>query len=232
MNRREVLAGAVTAGLVARTTRGRAAEAKPVRIGMVQPMSGGLAAYAAEGQPVFSYMIKKINEGGGIKALGGAPIEVVLADDSSQPFRSASEARRLVTEAGCVMIVGSILSAQMLAMTPVMDELQVPALSIWAGAVKSPWMFSLGFPYDRGYAATLSSFIEFLKKERGFKIETIATAYSNYEAGQEVNTALKAKLQATGFKSRRWGRRRSPRWRCSWAVSCRTASRARCSPRG
>ena len=193
---RVAAAGAV-AGLL--PLRARAAP-KSIRIGMIQPMSGPLAAYATEGQPAFDYMIKKINEGGGIKSMGGATIEVVLADDTSQPSVTASEARRLVNESGCVMLVGSILSAQMLAMTPVVDELKIPTLSIWAGGVKSPYMFSIGFPYDKGYAETLASFIDFLAKQKGFDIKTIAMAYSNYEAGQQVNVPLKQKLVAAGYK--------------------------------
>ena len=198
--RRRVLLAAGAAATLSRPGRLRAAEPKPIRIGMVQPLSGPLAAYAAEGQPAFEYIVRRINEAGGIRSFGGARIEIVLADDSSQPFRSASEARRLATEADCSMLVGSILSAQMLAMTPVIDELRIPTLSIWAGAVRSPSMFSLGFPYDKGDAATLAGFIDYLAKQRGFKIETVATVYSNYEAGQEVNRPLKAKLSAAGFR--------------------------------
>ncbi len=203
MLRREVVrvaASGAAALAIPRRTFAQAKAADPIRIGMIQPMSGGLAAYATEGQPVFTYMIDKINAAGGIRSMGGAKIEVVLADDTSQPSVTASEARRLVNEAGCVMLTGSILSAQMLAMTPVVDELQVPTLSIWAGAVKSPYMFSLGFPYDKGYAETLAGFIGFLAKQKGFDIKTVAMAYSNYEAGQQVNTFLKPKLVAAGFK--------------------------------
>ena len=201
MRRRDLLAAAaVTGASAAWAGSSRAAGEASVRIGMIQPMSGGLAAYATEGQPAFDYMIRKINAEGGIKALGGAKIEIALADDASQPSRTASEARRLVTEAGCKFLMGSMLSGQMLAVTPVVDELKIPTLSIWAGGVKSPYMFSLGFPYDRGYADTMSSFITFLAKQKGFKISTVATAYSNYEAGQQVNNFLKPKLTAAGFK--------------------------------
>ena len=201
MRRRDVLTAATAAGAAAALPgRLRAQGAKTVKIGMIQPMSGGLAAYATEGQPAFNHVVKKINESGGIKSMGGARIEIVLADDTSQPARTAAEARRLVTESGCVMLMGSILSGQMLALTPVVDELKIPTLSIWAGGVKSPYMFSLGFPYDRGYAETMASFIAFLAKEKGFKIATVATAYSNYEVGEQVNHFLKPKLQAAGFK--------------------------------
>ena len=201
MRRRDLLAAAAVGGAsAALPRRARAAGEQSVRVGMIQPMSGGLSAYATEGQPVFEYMIRKINAEGGIKALGGAKIEVLLADDTSQPSRAAAEARRLVGEADCKFLMGSILSGQMLALTPVVDELKIPTLSIWAGGVKSTSMFSLGFPYDRGYAETLASFIKYLAAEKGFKIATVATAYSNYEAGQQVNNLLKPKLLAAGLK--------------------------------
>lgn len=201
MRRRDLLSAAAAAGATAILPHPlRAAGEKSVRVGMIQPMSGAYAAYATEGQPAFDHIIKKINAAGGVKAMDGARIEIVLADDASQPARTASEARRLVTEVDCKMLVGSMLSNQMQAVTPVVDELKIPTLSIWAGGVKSPFMFSLGFPYDRGYAETMASFIKFLAKEKGFKINTIATAYSNYEAGQQVNNFLKAKLTEAGFK--------------------------------
>src|SRR6516225_9283228 len=102
------------------------AEAAPIRIGVINSMSGGLSAYAQEGQPALEYMIKKINDAGGIKSKGGAKIELIQADDTSQPARTATEARRLITEEKVHLLTGTILSAQMLALTPVLDELKVP----------------------------------------------------------------------------------------------------------
>ncbi len=200
MRRRDLLAGAAATGLAALSRETFAADEKTVKIGMIQPMSGSYAAYATEGQPAFDYIVRKINAAGGIKALGGAKIEVVLADDASQPSRTATEARRLVTEVGCKFLTGSMLSNQMQAVTPVVDELKIPTLSIWAGGVKSTSMFSLGFPYDRGYAQTMADFVKFLAKEKGFKINNVATVYSNYEAGQQVNNFIKPKLTEAGFK--------------------------------
>src|SRR3984885_6409677 len=131
----------------------RAGAAGPViRIGVINSMSGALAAYAQEGQPAFEYIGKKINAEGGIKSKGGATIELLLADDTSQPARTAAEARRLITEEKVQLLTGTILSAQMLALTPVLDELKMPTLSVWAGGSQSDYMFSLGYPYDRGYA--------------------------------------------------------------------------------
>jgi ABC-type branched-subunit amino acid transport system substrate-binding protein len=87
----------------------RADAAGPViRIGVINSMSGSLAAYAQEGQPAFEYIVKKINAEGGIKSKGGATIELLLADDTSQPARTAAEARRLITEEKVQMLTGTI----------------------------------------------------------------------------------------------------------------------------
>ena len=163
-------------------------------------MSGSLAAYAQEGQPAFEYVIKKINAEGGIKSKGGATIELLLADDTSQPARTAAEARRLITEEKVQLLTGTILSAQMLALTPVLDELKMPTLSVWAGGSQSDYMFSLGYPYDRGYAQTIHDFVISLRDDSKFAIKTAVMGYSNYEAGQQVNKFLVEKLKASGVE--------------------------------
>jgi branched-chain amino acid transport system substrate-binding protein len=177
-----------------------AASAPTIKIGVINSMSGGLSAYAQEGQPALEYIVKKINEAGGIKSKGGARIEMIQADDTSQPARTATEARRLITEEKVQLLTGTILSAQMLALTPVLDELKVPTLSIWAGGAKSNYMFSLGYPYDRGYAQSMNDFIVSLRNDSKFPIKTAVMSYSNYEAGQQVNKYLHERLKAAGIE--------------------------------
>lgn len=191
-----VLLGSVAAPFVRRA----GAADSTIRIGVVNSMSGGLAAYAQEGQPAFEYIIKKINAEGGIKSKGGAKIELIQADDTSQPARTATEARRLITEEKVQLLTGTILSAQMLALTPVLDELKMPTLSVWAGGARSNYMFTLGYPYDRGYAQSMHDFVVFLRDAEKFKIKTAVMGYSNYEAGQQVNKFLHEKLKASGIE--------------------------------
>jgi branched-chain amino acid transport system substrate-binding protein len=180
--------------------RTAAAAGPTIRIGIVNSLSGGLAAYAQEGQPAFEYIVKKINDEGGIKSKGGAKLELLQADDTSQPARTATEARRLITEEKVQLLTGTILSAQMLALTPVLDELKVPTLSAWAGGSQSNYMFTLGYPYDRGYAQTMHDFVIWLRDDNKFSIKTAVMGYSNYEAGQQVNKFLTEKLKASGIE--------------------------------
>jgi ABC-type branched-subunit amino acid transport system substrate-binding protein len=203
ITRREFAVGAsgVLLGTVAAPFVRRAGAAdSTIRIGVVNSMSGGLAAYAQEGQPAFEYIIKKINAEGGIKSKGGAKIELIQADDTSQPARTATEARRLITEEKVQLLTGTILSAQMLALTPVLDELKMPTLSVWAGGARSNYMFTLGYPYDRGYAQSMHDFVVFLRDSEKFKMKTAVMGYSNYEAGQQVNKFLHEKLKASGIE--------------------------------
>ncbi|MEW6642991.1 MAG: ABC transporter substrate-binding protein [Pseudomonadota bacterium] len=193
-------AGVLVAPVAAPLVRRASAAGPTIRIGVVNSMSGSLAAYAQEGQPAFEYMIKKINAEGGIRSKGGAQIALVMADDTSQPARTAAEARRLITEEKVQLLTGTILSAQMLALTPVLDELKVPTLSVWAGGAHSNYMFTLGYPYDRGYAQTMHDFVLALRDEYKFPIKTAVMAYSNYEAGQQVNKFLTEKLKASNIE--------------------------------
>ncbi|WP_428248722.1 ABC transporter substrate-binding protein [Ferrovibrio sp.] len=200
INRRQFGLGAAALGFALPAIRPSYAQAATVRVGVINSMSGNLAAYAQEGHPAFLYVINKINASGGIKSMGGAKIELVVADDTSQPARTAAEARRLITEEKVAFLTGTILSAQMLAITPVLDELKMPTLSVWAGGSKSPYMYSLGYPYDRGYAQSMHDFVVWLRDKQGYKLKTVAPAYSNYEAGQQVNNFLVDKLKKSGFE--------------------------------
>jgi len=182
------------------SVRRAAAQSRAIRIGVVNSMSGSYSAYAQEGHPAFVFIVDKINATGGIKSLGGAKLELVLADDTSQPARTAVEARRLITEEKVALLTGSILSAQMLALTPVLDEFKVPTLSVWAGGSKSPYLFSLGYPYDRGYAQSMHDFAVWLRDKQGFALKTVMPGYSNYEAGQQTNKFLSEKLKRSGFE--------------------------------
>ena len=189
--------GAVASPYVQRA----AAQGGPIRIGVINSMSGPYAAYAQEGHPAFAYVIDRINADGGIKSLGGAKIELVLADDTSQPARTATEARRLVSEEKVDLLTGTILSGQMLAISPVLDELQTPCLSTWAGGSKSPYLFTLGYHYDRGYAKTMADLAIWLRDKKGFALKTWSPCYSNYEAGQQTNNFLLERMKKAGFET-------------------------------
>ncbi|WP_163484620.1 ABC transporter substrate-binding protein, partial [Escherichia coli] len=86
-----------TSALAVGVRAARAQSERIVRVGMILPISGNLAQYAANMFPPFRYVVDKINAEGGIKSMGGARIELIVADNASGSAGTASEARRLIT---------------------------------------------------------------------------------------------------------------------------------------
>lgn len=71
------------------------AQPKPVKIGLIHPVSGALAYSGGQGRMGGQLAIDEINAAGGIKALGGAKVEAALGDSQSRPEVGVSEVERL-----------------------------------------------------------------------------------------------------------------------------------------
>lgn len=192
------LAGAAMALLVSGTPLAAQSD-KTIRIGNIQSVSGQFAPYGEEMKPVVDYLIKKINDEGGIKSMGGAKLEVVSADDASQPARTVAEVRRLITEEKVSAILGTMFTPQLLAATQVADEYKVPILGLVSSTSRSPYTFALGVDPKLGYTPAMIGIVESLKNEFNFPIKKIALVFSNYETGQAVNKGLKENFEKLGY---------------------------------
>jgi branched-chain amino acid transport system substrate-binding protein len=89
---------------------------RPVRIGVLHPVTGALAFSGTQCRAGALLAIADINAAGGIKALGGARLEAVLGDAQSQPETGAAEVEKL-NEAGVSAVIGAYASAICLATT-------------------------------------------------------------------------------------------------------------------
>ncbi|MDA8248460.1 MAG: ABC transporter substrate-binding protein [Rhodospirillales bacterium] len=109
VSRRSVLAaGAATAAALARPAILRA-DPPPVKLGILQPVTGALAQDGDLGRRGAELAINEINASGGIAALGGAKIEMVFGDARSNPEAATQEVERMQTE-GVAAIVGGFAS--------------------------------------------------------------------------------------------------------------------------
>jgi ABC-type branched-subunit amino acid transport system substrate-binding protein len=197
INRRTFLVG--TGALAVGARAARAQTERVIRVGMILPISGNLAQYAANMFPPFRYVVDKINEDGGIKSMGGAKIELVVADNASGSAGTASEARRLISQEKVSFIAGPLVTSEMLALVPVLDEFKVPALSFTSGDSRSKYLFSIGLTYEKGYAAPPIDFLTYLIKEKQRNIRSVALVYSNYEAGQQIANYQEKMITAAGL---------------------------------
>ena len=103
------------------------AQARSVKIGLVHPVSGGLAYSGAQGRLGCQLAIDEINAAGGIKSMGGARLEAALADSQSRPEVGVSEVERLQQE-GVAAYVGCFSSAIALPATQAAAKYNTPFL--------------------------------------------------------------------------------------------------------
>ena len=92
------------------------AQPRPVRVGVLHPVTGALAYSGQQCREGALLAIEDINRAGGIRSLGGARIEPLLGDAQSTPQAGAAEIEKM-NEAGVSAVVGAFASAICLATT-------------------------------------------------------------------------------------------------------------------
>ena len=83
------------------------AQPKPIKIGLVHPVSGGLAYSGGQGRLGCQLAIDAINAAGGIKSMGGAKLVATFADSQSKPDIGVAETERLITREQVSVMVGA-----------------------------------------------------------------------------------------------------------------------------
>jgi branched-chain amino acid transport system substrate-binding protein len=94
-------------------------QAKPYKIGTLQPLSGAGAAGGKTALVGIQMATDRINKSGGIN---GRPIELVVADDESKPDVARRKTEKLLVEDKVDVHVGGFLSNICLACMPVFEE--------------------------------------------------------------------------------------------------------------
>jgi len=90
----------------------------PIKIGIVQSVSGMVSDFALEDVEGFKVKIEEINEKGGLKTKEGMrKIELVLRDNKLKPDIGVKNAKSLILEEKCDFLVGCISSSVLLAVS-------------------------------------------------------------------------------------------------------------------
>jgi branched-chain amino acid transport system substrate-binding protein len=174
LTRRAITKGlALSAGALALPAIGRA-EAKSVKIAMIAPMSG---PWARQGQLLrmgAEILADDVNSGGGIKALGGAKLEIIYADAGDSTEKAKNAAQRLLSdEPELAGGTGAWLSSFTLAVTEVTERAQLPWLTL-------------------SYSDAITN--------RGFKFVFQTSPTAEHQAAETLPTALELAQTATGKK--------------------------------
>jgi branched-chain amino acid transport system substrate-binding protein len=133
IGRRSFLRGVVVgAGLVAVPGALRA-QPRTIKVGVVSPVTGAMAEVGGDTRLGAILAAEAINAAGGIKSLGSARLELLLADSETKVDVARAEADRLIG-AGAQIITGGFHSAHVSALASLAQQRRVPYLIDISGA--------------------------------------------------------------------------------------------------
>jgi branched-chain amino acid transport system substrate-binding protein len=185
MTRRTLVSGAAALGL---SGVARAQAPADVKVGLIVPLSGLYARPGAVMKMGAEMGIADINAGGGIKALGGAKLQLVALDCGDTVEKAKNAAQRMVAqETDLVAATGSYLSSFTLAVSEVTERAGLPLLTLsysFQTAATASSQSQQGLPELMKLAETAS----------GKRPKTVAIAMDNTGTSIATAKALKEKL--------------------------------------
>ena len=128
--RRRAMAGGTAALIVAPfVIRSSFAQSPAVNIGVIQPLSGANAQFGVNCRNGIELVADAVNAAGGIKALGGAKINLIVSDATSNPTTAPAVAQRLITQNELTAVLGAFASSLTLAISEVTARADIPFLT-------------------------------------------------------------------------------------------------------
>ena len=112
---------------------GQAQPKDPIKVGVIQPLSGLIAAagsYIVNGARI---AVERVNARGGV---AGRPLELIIEDNKSDPAETRNAAEKLIVRDKVPVIIGAWGSSMTLAMMPLSAQHGVPLVVETSSSVK------------------------------------------------------------------------------------------------
>ena len=187
--RRDFLkAAALGASVLALPRLGRAA-AKDVNVGVLYPTSGSQARFGQMCLNAVKLAVDDVNARGGIKALGGARINPVIADIQSDPGVTRNQSERLMATGNLAAVTGCYVSTHTLIATEVAERYKIPFVT---GSIADK-LTDRGFKFTFQVSPKASMFgemqMEFAAKLAG-RGKRAAVAYEDTDYGTSTSKGV------------------------------------------
>jgi branched-chain amino acid transport system substrate-binding protein len=204
ISRRKALAGgaAFAASSLAAPAYLRA-QGAPIKIGVLQPVTGALAFDGAQGRIGAEAAFKTINARGGIKSLGGAKLEMIFGDARSTPDGGTQEVERMAGD-GTAAIVGGYASPICLAATQAAARYDIPYIvdvgvsdQILSRGLSNTFRFAPGFGTVAKQA--IQNLIT-LNNTAGKPAKTVVLVHEDGLFGSGLAKLMQAELPKAGFE--------------------------------
>jgi branched-chain amino acid transport system substrate-binding protein len=203
LTRRSVLAGG--AMMIAAPAVAHAA-GKPAEMALLVPLSGPWARQGLLEREGAEMAVDDIEKAGGIKALGGAGIKLVVADTGDTPETAKDAAQRLVSQyPDLVAGAGCWLSSFTLAATEVSERAKLPWLTLsYSDAITGRdfhYVYQTSLPGNEQAEAALPAVVTLATKTVGTPPKTCAIIQDNTAAPMSfVKPMLAGGLDKEGIK--------------------------------
>jgi branched-chain amino acid transport system substrate-binding protein len=179
------------------------AQPRPVRIGVLHPVTGPLAYSGQQCREGAMMAIDAINQAGGIKALGGARIEAVVGDAQSKPAVGAAEIEKMHQD-GVAAVIGAYASAISLATTQAAARYDLPhvvdigvADGIMERGLKNTFRFGPGYKTCSEIAVQN---LHILNTVSGRPAKTVMIIHEESLFGTGTANQLKEQLPQLGYE--------------------------------
>ncbi|ATW27898.1 ABC transporter substrate-binding protein [Candidatus Formimonas warabiya] len=152
---------------------------KKIYIGWVAPLTGACANDGQQMNNGARLAVEEINDAGGIN---GWQVELVYADDKSDPKEAANIATKFVSDPDIVAVLGNYNSSCVLSGAPIYNEARIPVVHVGT----SPVITAEHGPYLFRISVTDAFQGEFVTKwlfEKGYKKPAILYENSDYGYG-------------------------------------------------
>jgi branched-chain amino acid transport system substrate-binding protein len=179
------------------------AQAAPIKIGILQPVTGALAQDGEYGRLGAEIALNEINAAGGIKSMGGAKLQMVFGDARSNPEGGTAEVERMQAE-GVAGIVGGFASPIALAASQAASRYDIPYI-VDVGV--SDQIVNRGlkntFRFGPGFGTVTSTALENLSKlndAAGKPAKTVVIVHEDGLFGSGMAKLLNERLPQRGFE--------------------------------
>ena len=203
MNRRTLLSG--TAALLAApfVLSSARAEAPAVNVGVIMPLSGANAQFGINARNGIELAADEINAAGGIAELGGAKINLIVADATSTPTTAGNVAQRLITQQDMTAVLGAFASSLTIAISEVTERRDIPLLTMsFADQITGRGYKNIFQVVAKASVIGKAQFdyVAAIAQAAGSKIEKIAIMYEDTAYGTAQATGLRAGAKAANVE--------------------------------
>ncbi len=172
-----------------------------VKFAAIYGFTGSNATTANYNKEAIDFMVDYINNHGGIASMGGAQIEVVYGDNTSDTTVCVTVADRVFSDEDVIFALGAGSSTLLLPMLPSVEKYQVPILtnntadSITEQGYTYVFRCNIKGAQEAGYK---TDFLNWLISEKGYSADKVAVIYSDNEQGRSAGNSAKEMYESIG----------------------------------